>query len=192
MSLYDEKSVFNKIRGDDEKAFRWLFETFYPSLCLYASRFLNDEDHSAEVVQELFVKLWEKRKSLEVDVSVRPYLFRAVRNQCLNQIRYDKVKQLHAAKLQEALLSEDAAGDFFISPELMLKLEAGIESLPDKRREIFKMSREQGMKYREIADALGISVKTVENQMGSALRSLRELFRTFIFFILPLKKLPKE
>jgi RNA polymerase sigma-70 factor (ECF subfamily) len=183
MFSIDEKNIFLKIRDDDKGAFKNLFDTYYASLCHYASHFLNDDALSEEVVQELFVRLWEKRRSLDVETSVRQYLFRAVRNGCLNQIQHDKVRRLHGNRLKEALTSENPAEDFLITPEMILQLEEGIESLPEKRREIFRLSREEGLKYREIAEKLKISVKTVEAQMGLALKMLRSKIRTFLFFM---------
>ena len=146
-----------------------------------SSRRLSTE--AEEVVQDLFVKIWERRMELVVETSLKHDLFRSVRNQCLNLIRRDKVRQLHAMKLRDALLSEDAPEDYSISPEKLLRIEEGIASLPEKRQEIFRLNREEGLKYREIAEKLGISVKTVEAQMGAALKSLREKFRTLLFFL---------
>jgi RNA polymerase sigma-70 factor (ECF subfamily) len=191
MVLIDEKAIFNKIRNDDHAAFRSLFDTYYASLCHYASHFLNDDSLSEEVVQELFVKLWEKRKMLDVETSVKHYLFRAVRNGCLNQIQHDKVKQLHGKKLKEALMSEDPAEEYMITPEMILRLEEGIELLPVKRREIFRLSREYGLKYREIAEKLNISVKTVEAQMGLALKALRQKIKVLIIFMVLMKTYKK-
>ena len=183
MKPIDENNIFIKISDDNREAFKSLFDTYYASLCHYASHYLNDDSLSEEVVQELFVKIWEKRKSLTIDTSVKNYLFRAVRNGCLNQIQHDKVIQLHGRKLKEALMSEDPAADYLITPEMILQLEEGIESLPEKRREIFRLSREEGLKYREIAEKLQLSVKTVEAQMGLALKTLRTKIGTFLFFI---------
>jgi RNA polymerase sigma-70 factor, ECF subfamily len=188
MVLIDEKTIFKKIRNDDRDAFKSLFDTYYASLCHYASHFLNDDVLSEEVVQELFVKLWEKRKTLDVDTSVRNYLFRSVRNLCLNQIQHDKVIKLHAHRLKEALTTEDPAADYLITPEMILQLEEAIEALPEKRREIFRLSREVGLKYREIAEKLQISVKTVEAQMGLALKELRSKITRFLLFLLIKKK----
>lgn len=188
MILPDEKHIFRKIRDDNREAFKNLFDTYYASLCHYASHYLNDDVLSEEVVQELFVKIWEKRKTLDIDTSVKNYLFRSVRNGCLNQIQHDKVRQLHGRNLKDALMSEDPAGDYFITPEMILKLEEGIESLPEKRREIFRLSREEGLKYREIAEKLQISVKTVEVQMGLALKTLRQKIGTLILLIFLIKK----
>ena len=183
MILPDERNIFRRIREDDREAFKSLFDTYYASLCHYASHYLNDDSLSEEVVQELFVKIWEKRKSLDIDTSVKSYLFRAVRNGCLNQIQHDKVVKLHANKLKEALTTDDPADDYLITPEMILRLEEGINSLPEKRREIFRLSREEGLKYREIAEKLNISVKTVEAQMGLALQTLRSKIRTLLLFI---------
>jgi RNA polymerase sigma-70 factor (ECF subfamily) len=188
MILPDEKNIFRKIREDDREAFKNLFDTYYASLCHYASHYLNDDALSEEVVQELFVKIWEKRKSLDIDSSVKNYLFRSVRNGSLNQIQHDKVRQLHGRKLKEALMSEDPAADYLIPPEMILKLEEGIESLPEKRREIFRLSREEGLKYREIAEKLQISVKTVEVQMGLALKNLRQKIGSFVLLLFLIKK----
>jgi len=182
MEGIDEKIVFKEIREDNQVAFKTLFDTYYSSLCNYALQFLNDREHAEEVVQDLFVKIWEKRKVLTIETSLKNYLFRSVRNQCLNLLQHEKIKKLHAEKLKDALLSEDAPGDYFISQEMILKIEEGVSSLPEKRREIFRLSREEGMKYREIAEKLGISIKTVEIQMGLALKSLREKFKSFVFF----------
>jgi len=184
MILVDEHNIFNKIRGDDREAFKNLFDTYYASLCHYASHFLNDDSLSEEVVQELFVRLWEKRATLYLETSVRHYLFRSVRNGCLNQIQHDKVKKLHAKKLKEALMSEDPAEDYMITPEMIQRLEEGIGQLPEKRREIFRLSREEGLKYREIAEKLQISVKTVEAQMGAALKALRNKIGKIMVFLL--------
>jgi RNA polymerase sigma-70 factor (ECF subfamily) len=188
MTQEEEKTVFGKIRNNDEAAFKLIFNSYYSSLCHYALQFINDREHSEEVVQELFVKIWEKRETLNVEISLRHYLFRSVRNQCLNLLQHEKIRKLHAEKLKDALLSEDAPGDYFISQEMILKIEESVNSLPEKRREIFRLSREEGLKYREIAEKLHISIKTVEIQMGLALKSLREKLRVFVFFFFSQKK----
>ncbi len=188
----DDLTLFGLIREGDREAFKTLFHTWYAPLCHYASHFLNDDEQATEAVQDFFVRLWEKRSSLVVESSLRHYLFRSVRNQCLNLIRQDKVRQLHGIRLQEALLADNAPEEYSISPEMLVKIEESIAALPEKRREIFRLNREEGLKYREIAEKLGISVKTVEAQMGAALRSLREKLRVFIFFCFFIKKGKRE
>jgi RNA polymerase sigma-70 factor (ECF subfamily) len=180
----DEQALLRRVRADDHEAFKILFDGFYASLCHYASRFLNNDVQAEEVVQELFVKIWEMRKTLVIGTSFQRYLFRSVRNKCLNLIRQDKVKKLHADKIRETLLTEDSDDDFYLTPEMAIQIEETITSLPEKRRMIFRLNREDGLKYREIAEQLGISVKTVEAQMGMALKALRDKFRTFLFFFI--------
>ncbi len=183
MTSSDDRLLFQKIRNGDIKAFQSLFETFYASLCHYAVRFLNDDDHAREVVQIIFVRLWEKRQSLDISVSLRRYLFRSVHNQCINMLQQEKARKNYASKFADTCQEEDEDPDI-VPPGGMLKLEEAISSLPRKRREIFRLSREKGMKYREIAELMNISVKTVEAQMGLALKTLREKLRNLtVFFV---------
>lgn len=176
---------FEKIKNGDEKAFRNLFDAYYSSLCNYAFHLLNDTDMAEEVVQGLFVKIWERRATLSIESSLRNYLVRSVKNQCANLIAHHKIRQLHADKIRETLPNgEDPADAFMLDAEMAGRIEKVINSLPEKRREIFRLSREEGLTYLQIAKQLGISVKTVENQMGLALKSLREQLRNFLLLIL--------
>jgi len=186
MNSDEENIVLKDLRNGDARSLKILFDTFYPSLCNYAFQFLNDYDMAEEVIQNLFVKIWEKRTTLDIETSVKNYLFRSVRNQCLNLIQHEKVKQLHAQNIKEALFNEEASESYYLDAEMAARIENAIETLPEKRREIFRLSREEGLKYREIAEKLEISVKTVETQMGLALKALRDKFRNslllFVFF----------
>lgn len=187
-----EKNVLKELRNGDANSLKFLFDTFYSSLCNYAFQFLNDYDMAEEVVQNLFVKIWEKRNTFEIEISVKNYLFRSVRNQCINLIQHEKVKQLHAQKIREALFADEASESYFLEVEMASKIESVIETLPEKRREIFRLSREEGLKYREIAEKLEISVKTVETQMGLALRALRDKFKNSILLFIFFRKISKN
>lgn len=188
-----ENILFEKIKNDDEVAFKALFDTFYASLCHYANHFLEDHSLAEETVQQLFVKIWERRHTIKIESSVKNYLFRSVYNHCLNLLEHKKVRRQHARQLKENFREESDPDRFFLEPGLAEKIEACIEELPEKRREIFRLSREEGLKYREIADQLEISVKTVETQMGLALKTLREKLRNFtlllFFFRIPAPRL---
>lgn len=184
MGKIDEKEIFVRLGKSDKDALKEIFEAYYPSLCHYASHFLGDHDQSEEVVQDLFVRLWEKRERLEISVSLRSYLFRSVRNQCINLIMHEKVKQNHARKIRDAIIEDAAVEDYYLEEEISEAISSAISALPEKRREIFLLSRQEGLKYQEIAVRLNISVKTVEAQMGLALQFLREKCkRIFLFFI---------
>jgi RNA polymerase sigma-70 factor, ECF subfamily len=138
----------------------------------YANKLLSDRDESEEVVQHLFVSLWEKRDSVEIEGSEKSHLMRATHNACLNHIKHKKIKQLHA---QHIIHTADEAEhrDLLVEEEFRQNVNDHIQKLPTECRKIFLMSREQGLKYQQIADELNLSVKTVENQMGKALKQLR-------------------
>ena len=179
MDLFNDTSLFKRIKLGDEQAFEILFNAFYPSLCHYAFQFIGEEETAEEITQDIFVKLWEKRFSLDIETSVKNYLFRSVKNRCLNLIQHNKVKNQHAGQIMERAVQELNPSQYFLEPGLAEKIEAAINSLPEKRQEIFRLSREEGLKYKEIAEKLNISVKTVEAQMGLALKFLRKQLKEY-------------
>lgn len=162
---------FAPIAGGDRMAFEALFRLHYRALCAFASGYLKDADKAEDLVQDLFFRLWLDREKVQVTTSVKAYLYASVRNRCLNAVKAGaKVRALNEEvedRSETDMLSEDE------HTERIARVQAAIESLPEERRKVFKLSRYEGLKYHEIAERLGISVKTVENQMGSALKSLR-------------------
>ena len=155
--------------------FEQLFRLHYSTLCSYANNFLKDTDGAEEIVQEVMFKLWINRESVVFDTSPRSYLFRSVRNSCLNLLKHmnvrDEYRVAREAQVQDWQRSQE---DEMIVTELEQKIRDAVDKLPVERRKVFVMSRYDGLTYAEIAARLNISVKTVENQMSSALRTLRE------------------
>lgn len=186
MDLTEDKELYLKLRDGDERAFQTLFRKYYPAMCHFANQFLADADVAEEIVQEMFVKIWEKRSVLNIETSVKHYLFRSVRNHCLNQLQHEKIKKQYASKVLSSATQDFNPDDYFLEVDLIKRIEKSIESLPPKRKEIFRLSREQGMKYKEIAETLDISVKTVEAQMGLALKHLREELKDFSNYLMTL------
>lgn len=190
MNPVEEKALIENIQNGNEKSFEQLFKLYYGHLCLFASKIIDDEIAAEEIVQDFFVKFWEKRNQISIESSLKNYLFRSIKNLCLNFIKHNKVKQEYARHV----ISEAENNNFrdnFIEVDLAKKINESIEALPEKRRKIFKMSREEGLKYREIAEKLNISVKTVETQMRFAFRTLRDKlknYNTFLLFICAFKK----
>jgi RNA polymerase sigma-70 factor (ECF subfamily) len=180
MNRPEEHILFEKIKKGDEKAFEKLFRHYYPHLCLYATQILKNASAAEEIVQELFVRLWEKRKETEVETSLKNYLLRAVKNQCLNYIKHSQIKNEYSRKILAENEPVSTEYDFESQTELFRKIEESISELPEKRQEIFRLSRQEGLKYREIATKLNISPKTVETQMGLAIKTLREKLRDFL------------
>jgi len=143
-------------------------------LCGYARKYLDDVDQAEEIVQEMFFNFWQKKEKLEITTSVEAYLFRSVRNSCLNYLKHLKIREEHRlATNQEIILKEQEVHDNVIALELQEKIDSVIEQLPPERKKIFIMSRHEELKYKEIAEKLNLSVKTVEVQMSKALKFLR-------------------
>lgn len=178
MNSSEEKVLFEAIKNNNEKAFETLFHRYYGHLCVFASRILQDDISAEEIVQDFFVKLWEKRAVLNIETSVKNYFFRSVKNLCLNQIQHNKTKLRH----KQSVLSDktqQALDDNFYEIDLADKIEESILALPKKRQIIFRLSREDGLKYREIAEKLNVSIKTVETQMSLAIKILRDKLKNY-------------
>jgi RNA polymerase sigma-70 factor (ECF subfamily) len=184
MDRQEEAVLFEKIKKDDEKAFERLFYALYSHLCLFAEHYVQNSAEAEEIVQEVFVTLWEKRRQISVNTSLKNYLFRAVKNRCLNFLQHKKVESRYAEKFRSETEKQSPDETAFIESGLLQKIEESIRAMPEKRQEIFRMSREEGLKYREIAEKLNISIKTVETHMGLAIKSLREKLNQFMSFIL--------
>lgn len=176
-----DQQVFLAIQSGQTPAFEMLFKTYYKPLCRYANTYLKDPDGAEEIVQGAFIGLWEKRKAITIETSLKSYLYRAVRNSCLNELKHEQVKQRHLASesLKEEAKSEPA-DHLAIHVELEEKIRAAIQTLPEQCRLIFTMSRFEELKYQEIADQLNLSVKTVENQMGKALKLMRIQLKEYL------------
>jgi RNA polymerase sigma-70 factor (ECF subfamily) len=192
MELTDEKELYQRLKEGDERAFNDLFQKYYSSMCHFARQFLNDSEMAEETVQDMFVRIWEKRESLNIETSVKHYLFRSVRNHCLNQIQHQKIRQQYASLVKETAHQDINPDQYYIEVDLLKRIEKSIDSLPAKRQEIFRLSREQGLKYKEIAEELNISIKTVEAQMGLALKHLREDLKEFSHHLVSLFLLIKK
>ncbi|GAB3992408.1 RNA polymerase sigma-70 factor [Spirosoma daeguense] len=180
-----EHDVIDAIRAGSERDFEAVFRQHYASLCRYARQLLADPDDAEEEVQAMFLALWEKRSGLIITVSLKSYLFRAVHNRCLNRIKHASVRNEHREYVQYAGETvADSPAQAVISDELSDQLQRAIQKLPEQCRLAFTLSRFEELKYGEIADRLGISIKTVENQIGKALRILRTELSDYLPVIL--------
>ena len=140
---------------------------------------------SEEVVQEVLFKVWVNRNTIEINTSIKSYLFKAVRNSCLNVIKHVTLSENYKTHNKRVIEMEERwPEDTMIVSELEEKIRQAIDSLPTERRKIFIMSRYDGLKYQEIATQLNLSVKTVENQMGSALKFLRNELRDYMPWVI--------
>lgn len=199
-----EKELCGKIKLGDEKAFEYVFKSYYALLCTYAFDLVKDDELAEDVVQEILIKVWENRNKIDIRTSLKAYLYRSVYNHCLNLLKHIQVVKNLEEKYTEdtllnvefALLAEDkfTLDDYFYEG-LERDIEEAIQSLPEQCRIIFQMSRFEDLCYEEIARKLDISVNTVKTQIRRALEKLRinikkkvsahhRIPNEFIFFVL--------
>lgn len=168
----------------DDHAFEQLFKTHYKALHAYANTMLRDEDMAEEIVQQMFLKFWEKRELLGVQSSIKAYLYKCVHNDTLNYLKHQKIKTKYQDYASYSMNSENEPASHKVElTELETRLQEALNELPEHCRTIFQMSRFEELKYREIADQLNISIKTVENQMGKALKILRLKLADFMVLL---------
>ncbi|MFD2036235.1 RNA polymerase sigma-70 factor [Belliella marina] len=174
-----EINQIGNIIPSDQKGFKVLFDSYYFELVIFANRDLKDVELARELVQDVFVALWEHKESLVISISLKAYLFTTVKNKCLNHLKKSaKITMLRKDDLEVGaernILSE------MISNEYQAALAREIDALPDKCRQIFLLKRVHGKSYKAIAEKMNINEKTVENQMGIALKRLRQLAKELI------------
>jgi RNA polymerase sigma-70 factor, ECF subfamily len=182
-----EQLQIKALSTGDITAFEMLFRTYYQPLCNYAYTFLQDKEDAEEIVQSTFLLVWEKKDTLAIRTSVRPYLYAMVRNACLNVLKHEKIKQKFASEeVAYADRSHDSVTHMIATNELEYRIKVAMEELPEQCRMVFKLSRFEELKYSEIAEQLNISIKTVENHMGKALKIMRDQLKDYLPLIMVL------
>ena len=175
--------IIGNTKTDDEIAFEILFRKYYVRLCGFANKFIANRAESEEIVEKIFLAMWEKRSSLKFNDEIRPYLFKSVQNLCFNYLEHQKIVSHYNLVIKEVYehhSDEFGSYDSVLYTELQAKVDQAIGKLPDHCRTIFQLNRQEGLKYHEIADRLGISVKTVETQMSRALSKLKEELKDYL------------
>ena len=168
-----EESILRGIRQGSESSYRALFEQYYPVLVTFALRHVADLDQAKELVQEVFIKLYQKRESLHITQSLKSYLFKAVHHQCLNALKQAQVRQRHHQQAAQERPDADYTNNL-VEAEAVQRIYQAIETLPEQCRRIFTLNRFEDMSNQTIADQLGISKRTVETQISKALKLLRQ------------------
>lgn len=167
-----DSNLLEELQAGKADQFEEVFRKYYEILCRFAMKYVSDPAECEEIVQDLFVRLWQKREQLSIATSLKSYLYQSTRNACLNYIKHANVKVDYQKDALHTSTTIDK-GDTLVALELEIRIEESLSKLPKERKRIFLMSRNEGLKYREIAQKLDISVKTVENQMGKALKFLK-------------------
>jgi RNA polymerase sigma-70 factor, ECF subfamily len=170
-----DSEIAGRIRKGDKGQFEALFRSSYVSLVKYARTLIKDQDTAEEIVQDLFVRLWQEKEKIKIESSLNGYLFRSVHNSCLHYIEHLKVVERHAEEISSRQPDAiDDPSEILQYKDLQARIARILERLPERCGMIFCMSRFEGLKYSEIADKLSVSVKTVEASMGKALKEFRK------------------
>jgi RNA polymerase sigma-70 factor, ECF subfamily len=191
--LVNEDLLITQLQEGDIQAYEIVYKNYFKRLLSYAFTILQSEEKAEEIVQNVFVKLWEKKESIDIQTSLKSYLYKSVYNGSLNELKKEKVaykyEQYQTNVLETSRPSEPSAVMHY--KELERKLKVAIDALPEQCRTVFQMSRFEDLKYREIANELNISPKTVEQHMSKALKELRIQLADFLFvlvgFVITLK-----
>lgn len=175
VALHTDKQLIELIKNDDEYALKALFDRYFTSLCLFSSKITGENQMAEEAVADAFIELWKRRAYLEIKVNVKAYLFKIARNNSLNCLRKNNLlnDSFDEGHLNQFSISHEQE---FITKENTHSIQSLTSILHEPVKTIFLMSRDEGFSYKEIADILKISVKTVESHMGKALKLLRVEF----------------
>lgn len=169
-----DETIALQLKANDQSAFQSVFKDNYAAVCKTIRRFIRETNTVEDLAQDVFVRFWEKRHKIEIKTSIGAYLYRMAINEALTYIR--KQKRFQEDNIDDFSFSsnESSTDQVMEGEELKVKIKRAIDSLPPKCRTVFLLSRYEELSYKEIAAKLEISVKTVENQMGKALRVMRE------------------
>lgn len=177
----NEKDLIVRLKNGDQTAFELLFHFYYPGLVMYAVQFTTDRMEAEEIVQDFFVRFWQRHQQIIPSDSLKSYLFLSVKNGSLNFLKHKKIEEKYIRSMTE--LSNNHLvydPDLYIASELQDKIKNAIDLLPEKCREIFIMSRMRGLKNEEIAAELNLSKRTVETQISKALKVLRVELKDYV------------
>ena len=183
-----DAKLLKQIKLNDEKAYEMLFRKYFYALHEYAQFYTRNSQHAEDIVEDIFMKIWESRHIITINISVKAYLFRSIHNSCIQYLRHQNVKRkyqnYHQAKLEEAQIINRVFFETGITKlyeeEIENLLNEGIEKLPEKTRVIYRLSRKEYLKNTEIAEKIGVTEKTVEYHISRALDALRKYLKDYI------------
>jgi len=181
-----DQELTGLLKNGDQAAYAMIYQRYYRLLYIHALKKLNDEEEAKDIIQELFTTLWTKRETILQDTNFAAFLYTSVRNRVLDYFSHQKVASRYIDSLQGFIDTDPVSADDRVHErELLEFIQAEIQSLPPKMREVFLLSREENLSHKEIAEQLGISEQTVSKQISNALKVLRYKMgaSVFVFFL---------
>ncbi|WP_044653496.1 RNA polymerase sigma-70 factor [Bacteroides congonensis] len=181
----DNDFLLSAVQRGDQKAFDTLFRRYYPMLCAYGHRFVDLED-AEEIVEDSLLWIWENRETLVIESSLNSYLFKMVYRRALNKLAHIDATQRADTRFYEEMQEMLQDTDYYQVEELTRRIEGAVAALPESYREAFVMHRFRDMSYKEIAETLGVSPKTIDYRIQQALKQLRTDLKDYLPLLLPL------
>jgi RNA polymerase sigma-70 factor, ECF subfamily len=180
-----ELYLLAELKNGNKEAYTLLFRKYYKDLVLFGGNFLHDKVRCEDVVQNIFLKLWADRESIEIKTSLKSFLLKSVQNACLDELRHKQIVREHES-YTEAFADFDNLDteNYILYSDLHDKLDIALSKLPDACREAFELNRFEGLKYKEIAERLKVSERTIEVRIGKAIGLLRHHLKDFFIMIL--------
>ena len=176
-----EQFLIEKLKAGDPEVFTEIFSVYYRDLVMFAFSFTHDMEDSEEIIQDVFVKLWEEHEKINITISIKSFLLKTIQNRCIDWHRHKKIVNSYSTYIiDNSPLFEYDTDNYILRSELEGKIEKAIASLPEKFKEAFEMNRFEGLKYTEIATKLNVSVRTVEVRISKALELLRKSLIDFL------------
>lgn len=173
-----ERILLESLANDSQQAFILIFRKYYIDMIVFAGTYIPEKNVCEDIVQDVFLKMWENRHKLGLHTSLKSYLIKSVHNHCIDELRHCKIEQRYAANIDEDLW-ERSNEDYLLYSELNRHLGIALSLLPEEERSALIMSRRDGLKYAEIAAHFNVSVRTIENRVSKAISRLRKMLRNF-------------
>lgn len=167
--------LFNLVQMDDKAAFKEIYKRYWSKLYIYSYNVLREKEICEDIIQEIFIDLWMRRNAVQIS-NLSAYLYQSVKNKIFNHFRHNKYKKLLLERLNMFIEKMDLCESYEVQ-EFFNQVDSDINNLPQQRKMIFRLSRNEDLSNKEIADDLGISIQTVKNQISQALKTLRKRFK---------------
>ncbi len=176
----DQARLIQGLKVGNQSVFKEIFNLYYEPLSKYCYLRMNSAEEAEELVQDIFVKLWQKRESLQINTSLKAYLYRTALNRIINYQDHLRVRREHETHVKLSNSDTIEPTDVLQAAEIQFLVQEVISIMPEKRRLVYELSRRDGLKYSEIAEKLGVSVKTVEAHLSKALEQLRQQLKDYL------------
>lgn len=176
-----EQYLVARLNIGDADAFSEIFSAYYKDLVLFSFSIIKDMANSEEIAQDIFVKLWQDQEKLEIKISLKSLLLKQTQNRCIDWLRHKKTINKHTEYLvNELQIFDNDCDSYLLWSELNASVESAMSRMPENLKKAFEMHRNEGLRYKEIADSLSVSLRTVEFRMSKALEFLRYELKDFL------------